>query len=168
MSRIGPHAIGASEELANDPGPARGRLFFVEGRARLVERLTLPSASPLSVHFQNYYRLEVELPSDARVTLFTRQVPAVWEQQRELDEPVAAHALFLKVGVEHLAFAASRVAWHPSSGGLGNASEVALARFGMDIARFDDVRGRNRQPLGPEDRECLYRLLAVVERAGPG
>jgi hypothetical protein len=81
-------------------------------------------------------------------------------------------ALFLKAAVgdgdqRRLAFAADRLGWYPDR--VDHARGVTpdlvfLAAHGMDVALFDDVRERNREPLDSQDREGFYRLLSTVRR----
>jgi hypothetical protein len=156
-------------ELARDPSSHRGMAFLVTGRARQVERVPVPKNSAIRLEFEEYYRVELARPDGAsRAVILTRSVPAAW-LEAELDEPASVFGLFIKSESDNqqLVFAAPRCQWYPerAAGHPATAGQVLLAGLGMDIGLFDDVRGRNREPIEAADRECFYQLLATVGNA---
>lgn len=170
-------------ELAADPEPQRVQFFRIQGRVRQVERREiLPELSEL-FEFPAYYRVRIEVPGDPHPLLVcARQVPPAWPLDESLDEAAAVDGLFLKVGAStseggasadrpaELVFAADRIAWLPDrprpEWGVTD-HHVLLARLGMDVSRLDDVRQRNRKPIGKEDRESFYQMLAASGRMTP-
>jgi hypothetical protein len=159
------------DQLVTEPETHRTEVFRVRGRARRIEKLSLPAEQAELYEFGHYYRVTLALDeSQHSATLFVRRVPAVWQLDQPLDEPAEADALFLKLGemeedVAPLVFAADRVAWLPdeldAARGVGP-MQLALAKLGMDISLWDDVRETNHRPLGSADREAFYQLLAAL------
>lgn len=144
-----------------------GELVVIRGMARRVQRFVVPDTSPLRFEYRQYYRVEVEQDAPAAaVVLWTRRAPAAWTAPEMEPQPIRAAGVFLKRGEAASAHVASaRIAWFPEQASESppvNANDVYLAARGMDLALFDDVRGRNRQPMRGEDRECFYQLLAAV------
>jgi hypothetical protein len=110
-----------------------------------------------------YFRCELSLNDSAHTAIvFARQVPAAWQIDSPIDEPVTAIAVFLKAGEEDsqgrstLYFVADRIAWHPN---------ILLGKLGMDYGLFDTVE--QVRPITNEDRECFFQLLAAAGRFIP-
>jgi len=158
-------------QLASAPDDHRAEVFQVRGRARRVEKVSLPAEQAELVEFGHYYRVTLNLnDSNQTAILFARHVPAVWPLDQPLDEPAETDALFLKAGEPQadspsLMFAADRVAWLPDKLDRNRGIEptaVALAKLGMDIGLWEDVRELNHRPLETSDHEAFYQLLAAV------
>ena len=71
-------------------------------------------------------------------------------------------------------FVAPRIVWLPdrveADLGIG-ANQLLLSQWGMDIGLWDDVRARDRLPIGADERECFYALLecgGTSRRGGAG
>jgi hypothetical protein len=138
-----------------------------------VERIALLPEVARGYDFDHYYRLRLELPGQPFSAIaFVREIPDAWEGRSRIDERASLAGLFLKVGGDDqgqssLVFAAHRAAWRPErvNAELGvTADDVFLAKLGVDLAVFDDVRQRNGKPIGSLDREGFYQLLAAVGR----
>jgi hypothetical protein len=66
-----------------------------------------------------------------------------------------------------LVFAADRVAWFPDRADPAHTigpAQLALAKIGMDLGLWDDVRASNARALTATDREAFYQLLAALGR----
>lgn len=165
---------GDWSQLLARPAEHRGEVWLVAGRAKRVERITVPAEAAERVEFAHYFRVTVEL--DARphqAAICTREVPQAWPVGEPLDERCEALGFFLKLGRPlaggmQLVLAAPRAMWFPDRAdparGIGP-DQLYLARCGLDIGLFDAVRSRNGKSLGLADRECFYQLLAAVGRA---
>lgn len=69
--------------------------------------------------------------------------------------------------LERLHFVASRLQWFPQSvEGLTDVTpgQLWLSHHGMDTSLFADLKGRDARPLGTEDSETFYQLLATMSR----
>ena len=139
-----------------------------------MELQTLTPRLAALFDFDHFYQLDVEL-DDAQGTavVFARTVPRAWEDRAQLDERTRTPAMFLKVGDERagaptLMFAAPRIVWRPDriepDLGVGP-HQLQLSKWGMDLGLWDDVRARDRLPIGADERECFYALLSTVGRA---
>ena len=159
--------------VAAAPIEYRLSVFHLSGRAKRVEKRLLPPDHAERYEFSHYYHVTVALddsPSEALIAV--RRVPEFWAIDQPIDEPTQADALFMKLGnvgsdSPQLIFAASRLGWfpdRPSEQQRIGASQVALARMGMDIGLWDDVRHANEQWLTTADGEAFYQLLAAVGR----
>jgi hypothetical protein len=165
-----------ASQLRTAPDQDRGRALLVSGRARAVETVLVPRERAQQLEFDRYYRVRVDgAAGDNPLVLFTRTIPQSWQASAVLDEPITAQGVFLKLGDSSrapppLLLACSRIAWFPDTirPELGVAADqVFLARWGMDIGLFDEVRARNRSGVSAEERGCFYALLAALSRASP-
>ncbi|MHB8969022.1 MAG: hypothetical protein ACYC3X_02975 [Pirellulaceae bacterium] len=163
--------------LSAAPATVRGEFFQLRGRVRkITPRPLLPRLAAL-FEFDQYFELEMVTDKPPGLALvLTRTIPDAWRDRTQLDERAAASAMFLKVGearagVSSLLFAAPRMAWLPDRSepelGIGP-DQVWLANLGMDVGLLDQVRARNRLPIGTEERECFYAMLNAVGRAEAG
>jgi hypothetical protein len=166
----------AWKPLIDSPEEHRTQMFSLAGRATRVEEVRLLPEAADRFEFAKYYRVTMQLDGAPNTAIVcTRGIPQVWPLDKPLQEPCRLTGLFLKVGDridEHaqLVFASQRVAWFPDqpSAEMGILPDhVYLAGLGMDIGLFDDIRDRNRKPLGVQDRDCFYQLLAAVGKADP-
>ncbi len=170
------HAEASWSAMRADPGGARGEFFMVAGRVRTVARHALTPRLATLFDFDHYFELTLELDDgQGAAVIFARTIPQAWQGRSQLDEPTRTAALFLKLGDRQggrptLLFAAPRAAWFPDRAqaelGIGP-DQVLLSRLGLDCALWDDVRDRHRLPIGSEERECFYALLAAVGHAEP-
>jgi hypothetical protein len=165
------------ERLVDAPKTYRAEMFHVRGRATRVDLVQLLPEAAERFEFTTYYRVSLQMEGASHpVVVCARVVPEAWLSDDDLQEPCRFAGLFLKVGQasgdDHaeLVFATNRVAWFPDQVDLErgvSADHVYLAGLGMDIGLFDEIRARNRKPLGMRDRDCFYELLAAVGRAEP-
>lgn len=163
------------DAIVKQPDDYRADVLRVRGRAKSIERVALPADLAERLEFAHYYRVSVVTSDGHQAIICCRTAPVAWRGQPELDEPIEARGLFLKVGdasgeLPQLVFAANRIGWLPDrvQESLGiSADHVYLASLGMDIGLFDDVRTRNSKKVAREDRECFYQLLAAVGHAKP-
>jgi hypothetical protein len=165
------------DQLAAAPADHRAKVFHLSGRAKRAERHKLLAEQVELFEFNHYYRVSVALdgaPYEALVA--ARRIPAAWPLDAPIDEPAEADGLFLKVGdtaaePAQLIFAADRIAWYPDradpAGHIGS-SQLALAKAGMDLGLWDDIRDAKDHALTAADREGFYQLLSVVGRADAG
>ena len=163
--------------IGSRPDEHRLHVFSLAGRALGVERIELLPEAAERFEFDHYYRIRLALAGDPRpVVVCSRIVPEIWSSAGSLDAKTRAFGLFLKVGdtrgsEPQLVFAAARFEWFPDrvdpALGVG-ADLVALAGWGMDIALWDEVRQSDRKPLGAEDRDCFYALLAAMGQSPEG
>jgi hypothetical protein len=159
------------DQLASQSGDHRAKVFHVCGRVQRVEKISLSADQAELYEFEHYSRVTLALAdSQSTAIVFTRHVPAAWQLDQTLNEPAEADALFLKLGeaeasLPKLLFAADRIAWLPDkldpAHGVGPA-QLALAKLGMDVSLWDDVRDLNHRPLGAGDREAFYQVLAAL------
>jgi hypothetical protein len=163
------------ERIFEDPAEHRGEAFRVEGRARHVEVVAVPDDRQKYLGFSHFFRVSIELASaTVPVVVIARSVPSCWLGAEQLDEPVVAEAVFLKVTHEAdarlLMFAGSHIAWFPErvNPRLGvTRDHLFLADLRMDVGRFDAVRSRNREPITAAEHESFYELLAALGRSSP-
>ena len=166
------------EELVSEAEKHRVDFFRVEGIARHVERQKIIPEAAILYGFDHFFWVLVETPGLQTVRIATRTVPSSWPLNKPLSEPTAATAMYLKHGVQQdgtgfYLFASGRVEWFPpapSENLLINEGLASLARMGMDVSLFDDVRNRNRRSIGVQERDCFYRLLELLgtSQAPPG
>ncbi len=163
--------------MVADPEAHRIQFFRLRGRVRRVERRELIPELARLYDFDSYYRVYLDRADDPHpVLVCARRVPEVWPLDQPLDEGARIDALFLKVGDDTqppatLLFAADRVAWLPAEPRPEwdvTAHQVLLAQLGMDISLLADMRDRNRRPMGEQDREAFYQMLAAVRELTPG
>lgn len=163
--------------LAAAPAEHRGTVVRITGRAKRVVKAELLPELARRLDFGHYYQVTIQT-SDNSGTAFiaTRVIPETWPIGEELDEPIAALAMFLKTGERleqgpSLVFAAGRLAWHPdqANAALGASQDhVLLAQLGVDIGLLQQQRESNRKPFVAADREIFYQLLAALRRSTPG
>ena len=167
----------SSSQLLNEAIPHRLKMFRLRGRVKRVDAFKLASDDADLFEFQLFYRVTLTIgDSETPVAIFANRVPAAWPPKTAIDEPASCFGLLLNAhGTDDgpmtptLTFASPRVAWHPdrenTEADIGP-SHLLLAKLGMDLGLFDDVRQRNRKGLdSPEDAECFYQLLAAVGQA---
>jgi len=161
------------EQLAAAPADHRAQVFRLAGRVKRVEKQSLLPEQVELYEFDHYFRVKLALgdsPYEAWVA--ARRVPATWAIAAPLDERAEADAIFLKVGdtmaePPQLVFAADRIGWFPDRVDPPNhigRGQLALARLGMDISLWDDIRESKDQSLTTADREGFYQLLAAWGR----
>jgi hypothetical protein len=161
----------AWDQLAAAPADHRAKIFPLAGRVKRVEKQKLLPEQVELFEFSHYYRVTLALENSPYEALIAaRSIPAAWPIDSPLDEPAQADAIFLKVGDSlaaqpQLVFAAGRVGWYPDrpdpASHIGP-SQLALARLGMDLGLWDDIRESKEPALTAADREGFYQLLAVA------
>ncbi|MFV1963935.1 MAG: hypothetical protein ACC628_00820 [Pirellulaceae bacterium] len=164
------------KRLVDSPEEHRAAMFSVNGRATRVDAVRLLPEAADRFEFATYYRVTLEIEgSPYSAIACTRVIPKAWTVGVRLQEPCRLAGLFLKV-VEpvgeptQLVFATARVAWFPDRPCEEKGvfpDHVYLASLGMDIGLFDEIRDRNRKPLGVKDRDGFYQLLVAVGKADP-
>jgi hypothetical protein len=153
------------------PADHRGEVFRISGRAQRVEILPLLPEQKVLFEFDHYYLVTVALegaPYQAQVA--TRKIPQAWPVNAPIDEPTAADALFLKLGDESLDppplfFAAGSLGWYPDKPHAEQhigPPQLALAKLGLDVSLWDDIRASKDHALTSADREGFYQLLHVL------
>src|SRR5262245_30414465 len=165
------------DQLAAAPADHRAKVFHLGGRVKRVERHKLLPEQVELFEFGHYYHVTLALdntPYEAIVS--ARSVPSAWTIDAPLDERAEADALFLKVGdatadPAQLIFAADRVAWYPDRADPAShigPSQLALAKLGMDLGLWDDIRESKDHALTAADREGFYQLLSTVGKPDAG
>jgi hypothetical protein len=159
------------DQLVAAPADHRAEMFHVRGRVTLVHKVPLTPEIADRLEFSHFYSASVSIHDSPYVAqICASAVPAAWKLDTEMDEPISADGLFLKVGDETaqpppLIFAAERIAWHPekahSEAHVG-LDQVALAQAGVDWGLFEIVRAENGHGIGGPDREPFYQTLAVM------
>jgi hypothetical protein len=164
----------AWQDIAADPAQHRIEVFGVAGRVRGVRRVELPPESAARLELTHFYEVQFDLDGAANPAIvYSREVPADWQQSTELDERAACLGLFLKSGSNDeaeipLIFAAERIAWLPDQPrpqwGIGQ-DEMLLGDLGVDVGRLESVRQTNGRALTSDDRELFYQMQAATGRA---
>jgi hypothetical protein len=162
LSEIDRLAHDTFRSSASDAYELRGEIFRMRGRVThvTVERPLVEVANRYEM--KQYYRCQVLLDAAKPLTVLALAVPKQWPLDREFSERVSCLGLYLKQAPAEdeaelqSVFATQRLAWHPA--GL-------LGDLGMDVGLFDQVQ--NKAPMGPEERECFYQLLAAAGKADP-
>ncbi len=162
------------EELQAALDDYRFQIVAVQGRARQVQRVTLPPEMALRLQFDHYFVVDLEVEQAAElVQVVCRDVPQAWQEHDTVDDPAAFLGLFLKTGEgtaggSTVYFAAERVAWLPDrvdpQRGI-TAEHVLLGKLGMDAGLWDQVRKTNARRLLAADHEAFYQLLVAADRA---
>src|SRR5207249_4706813 len=70
-----------------------------------------------------------------------------------------------------LIFVADRLGWYPDRPDEVHhirPPQLALARLGMDVSLWDEIRKSKERALGSGDREGFYQLLAVLGKPEAG
>lgn len=168
--------LGDGSRFVADPTAQRAQGASIEGRVTRVEKFAILPELARRFEFDHYYRVSLQ-PTTAPhpILICARRIPTAWENLEQLDEPAACEAIFLKTGAEiggqrQLVFAADRLAWRPDkpNAQLGvEPDHVLLAKYGFDVNRLQDLRGRDSLPLSSVDTECFYQMLAAVKKAEP-
>ncbi|MFO0817321.1 MAG: hypothetical protein U1A77_05235 [Pirellulales bacterium] len=168
--------LGDGRRFVDDPAARRADGVLLEGRATRIEKLAILPELARRFEFDHYYRVSfTPANSPYPVVICSRRIPQAWEKLEQLDEPAACEAVFLKTGAEiegqrQLVFATDRMVWRPDkpNDALGvKPDHVLLAKFGFDVNRLEDLRGRDSLPLSSVDTECFYQMLAAVKEADP-
>lgn len=163
----------AWDQLVAAPAEHRTQVFHLSGRVKHVEAVRILPEQAELYEFNHYYRVRLALTgSTYEAVVAARRIPAAWNIEAPLDEPVRADAMFLKVGDEaadppQLLFVADRLGWYPDRPDEKNhigPSQLALAKLGMDISQWDDVHQSKDRGLSGADREGFYQLLAMLGR----
>lgn len=169
----------AAETLAtlrSAPAAQRGRAWSLAGTVVSVQQVSVPEGKRVGLGFDSYFRVVMQHESQpGRCVILSRAIPAAWQAAPSGNYSATASAVFLKLapsdGGDIPVFVARRVRWFPQSVEEDSTrldpDLVFLAGNGMDIGLLDDVRSRNRKPMGREDRACFYELLAAVAKADP-
>jgi hypothetical protein len=137
----------------------RGEFFAVRGRVASIEPLRATPAEADRFDFAVYYRCRLELTSKQTVVIYAREVPQAWRRGATPNEPGGALGIYLKLlpGQDGPLLVARRIAWYPAT---------PLGQLGMDAGLLDSVV--DRRPLGREEQEAFYQMLAAVRRAPAG
>jgi hypothetical protein len=164
------------DKIAAAPAAHRGQIFRLAGRAKRVERRPLLPEQKELFEFGHYDLVTIALDnSPYQALVATRKIPHAWPINVPIDEPTAADAMFLKLGdaaldSPPLVFATAALGWYPDRPDephhIGD-SQLALARLGMDISLWDDIRTSKDHALSSADREGFYQLLHVLGRLPP-
>lgn len=141
-------------ELLSIPASQRGDAFSLEGKLEAVEAIPLPDADAERFERDRVYRCRLRCSNEQVVELYVANLPAALVES-PLPQPVAAHALFLKLsgaGAEAVpVFAAARLGWFP---------DTTLGRWGVDVGLLDQIAQRRR--LTEAEAAPFYMLLARV------
>jgi hypothetical protein len=158
-------------QLAGAPVEHRMQVFRLAGRVKHVEAVRLLPEQAELYEFDHYYRARIALAgSPYEVLAAARRIPDAWSLDTPLDEPTAADAIFLKTGdaadqPRQLLFVTDRLGWYPDrpegTHHIGP-PQLALARLGMDLSLWDEIRKSKERALGSGDREGFYQLLAAL------
>jgi hypothetical protein len=160
------------QQLLDDPAKYRLHFFPISGRAKQVARVEIPVEAAEIHDLPPLWQVTIECEgAPGPVRLLSFDVPSSWLTAAELDEPVEASAMFLKIagdenGEPEFVFAANRFAWRPVSPReqLGvEPVHVYLASRGVDIAELAKVGDRSASL----PHEPFYQLLAAVAEAKP-
>lgn len=160
------------DAVAVDPERFRVRVFALDGRVTYIEQIAVPASLADPLEFDRYYRVQfTQHGSSYPCSIYAREVPAAWKPGA-IDEPARAWGLLLKAGPKEkhpeLVFAARRVHWFPvqarSETGV-EPDQVLLAKLGMDIGLWDQIRRSSGLKISATDREGLNQLLAACSRA---
>jgi len=159
-----------ADKLPREPADVaarRGQFFRVRGAVTQLDRLAVPPPLVERLQMAAYYRCVLQgspASGDASAPLavvYAAAVPQAWQGDGWRNASAEALAMLIKSESPQipcrLILAADRLAWHPAT---------PLGRLGMDVGLLDDVR--DQTPLGFEDREAFYQMLAAVGRAEPG
>ena len=158
------------DQLVAAPGDHRAEIFHLRGRVTMVRKVPLPPEIAERLEFGHYYSAAVSIhDSPYTAQICASVVPSAWKLGEEINEPVSADGLFLKIGDQSaeapLIFVAERIAWHPEKPHpelhVGR-DQVALAQAGVDWGLFEIVRAENGRGIGGPDREPFYQALAVM------
>jgi hypothetical protein len=158
--------------LVGRPAEHRAAVVSLAGRVRRIERHALAPADAARLEMPAYFECELQLDGNAgTATILTSRVPRAWLQTAQLDEPVSASALFIRMlpevdGQPAALLLSPRLAWHPTEArppavSFGNA---VLGTLGMDVGALDDIR--NRDKILPTEREAFYELLDAMNHIG--
>jgi hypothetical protein len=159
------------EQVAAKPVEHRVQVFRVSGRAKHVEAVRLLPEQAELYEFDHYFRVRVALAgSPYEAVVAARRIPDAWAVDTPLDEPTAADAIFLKSGdsaaePQPLIFVTERLGWYPERPNVAQhvgPPQLALAKLGMDIDLWDDIRKSKERALGSGDREGFYQLIAAL------
>jgi hypothetical protein len=159
------------EQVAAAPVEHRMQVFRLTGRVKHVEAVRLLPEQAELFEFDHYYRARVTLadsPNEALVA--ARRIPDAWLLDTPIDEPTQVDAIFLKTGdaadqPRQLVFVADRLGWYPDRPDATHhigPQQLALAKLGMDISLWDEIRKSKERALGSGDREGFYQLLAAL------
>lgn len=162
------------DRLVADPTEYRLDVIPLQGRLIGLERRDVSPELGQRLEIPHYYLARVDLVGqghDALVAL--RHVPAWWENNQELNEPVSFDGIFLKVAEvsgdkPRLLFLSRRLRWHPDQprpARFVGDDQLRLAALGLDLTLLDDLRSSNRRDIGDIDREPMYQLLSLVGNA---
>src|SRR5262245_23856226 len=165
------------EHVAAAPVDHRMQVFRLAGRVKHLEAVRLLPEQAELYEFDHYYRARIALAdSPHEVLVAARRIPDAWSLDMALDEPTAADAIFLKTGDttdqrQQLIFVADRLGWYPDrpeeTHHVGP-PQLALAKLGMDISLWDEIRKSKERALGSGDREGFYQLLVALGKPAAG
>ncbi len=164
-------------QVEGQPAEHRMQVFRLLGRVKHVEAVRLLPEQAQLYEFDHYYRAQIALSSSPYEALVAaRRIPDAWSLDMPLDEPTEADAIFLKTGDAteqplQLIFVADRLGWYPDRQDelhrIGP-PQLALARLGMDVSLWDEIRRSKERALASGDREGFYQLLAAVGKPEAG
>jgi len=161
------------DRLIESPDEHRLEIYLLTGRVQAIQQHKIDPELVDRVGLSSYFQLAVELNADISRpgTIFVEHIPQAWvpfldQPNQWKDQSFSCPALFLKAPEgnaekEGFVFAATKLSWHPdqidSAFGV-DLPEVVLARQGMDISEFENVRDRAK--LLVQERQAFYQTLA--------
>ncbi len=166
------------KKVLEDPQSHGMQMFSMSGRVTKIERQDLVADVAEWMGFTHYYLVQFQ-PDDCPTTaqLYALAIPEAWMKKEKLDERASCDGLLLKAGLAEdadspppLLFAVDRIAWNPDKPDkkyFVGPSQLLLAKTGMDLGLFDDVRRLNGQKLAAGDSECFYRVLSLMPKFKP-
>ena len=155
------------------PSAWRGAVLALEGQAQHVHRFEFDANSRGRWELDRVFVVGCQMPGvEQPVWVVTAEIPQAWQEVEELNEPVSADVVFLRMGRATREgelgplVVTPRLAWHPTAyGDQGlalNRGQLLLSQQGMDIGQFDQLEQRSH--IGGEDREAFYQMLHAVGR----
>ncbi len=178
-AKYGRFSAGVSwEQITSDPASYRLQIFERAGRIQNLRRLRLPGAEADDA-IKGCCLCDCVSDDGTRFQVLSISAPAAWKSDTTIDQPIRFSGfLYALVSDRPDAepslnpipsqplFVANRIAWHPEAShpqwGI-NQSHVALAEQGVDIGQLDFVRRQNSKPLGSEDADIFFQMLAAVD-----
>ncbi len=155
-----------------------GQLFNFSGIVDSVQEVPLPKKMSELYGRNTVFRCRLGfLINDAgdlgHLTVLTTDIPSRWHKKKKLHESVEVLGTLLQGDRDdddlgwHTLFLANRFAWYPDKD--VPTGQILLARHGMDVALFDEVRHRKPfvKPEVSREGEAFYAALTALAQVEP-
>lgn len=174
LSPLASRMTNQPESWRSGKDEAIGELYEIQGKIVDVEQIALPESVLKLQARKTVYRCAFTFENSSNgssptVEVYTSRVPRRWQKRQEFREPVRMRCVVLRLpqadSEQRAVVATEHIAWYPTAS--VPTGQLLLAKHGMDVALFDEVRHRQSfvKPEVSREGEAFYQGLKVLRAA---